>query len=308
MAAQLDTTVKNLDQIVAKRTKEIELQNIQLEQTIEELQQTQDRLVNQEKLASLGALTAGIAHEIKNPLNFINNFADLSIHISQSLQEHVEKIKTLIPSEELTEINELLNNLNLNLDRIYKHGTQADSIVHNMLQHSRGIAGEKMLVDINNLLNEYVTLAYHGMRAQDITFNVKIEKKFDTTLPEIAIVPQEISRVFLNLLNNAYYSVHQKKKQLPKDYIPTIRVSTQKGVDSVIIKIWDNGLGISDDVFPKLFTPFFTTKPPGEGTGLGLSLSYTIITQGHNGTIMADSEPGEFAEFTIELPLKTNLH
>lgn len=307
MAFQLDTTVKNLDQIVAKRTKEVEMQNIKLEQTIEELQQTQDRLVSQEKLASLGALTAGIAHEIKNPLNFINNFAELSIQIEQELQNHLDKIKSLISTDESNEIKELLNNLNLNLGRIYKHGKQADSIVHNMLQHSRGIAGEKMFVDINHLLDEYVTLAYHGMRAQDISFNVKIEKSYDPNLPKIAVVPQEISRVFLNLLNNAYYSVHQKKKQMPEDYVPTVRISTQKSGDLVIIKIWDNGLGISDEIFPKLFTPFFTTKPPGEGTGLGLSLSYTIVTQGHNGVLMADSEPGEFAEFTIQLPIRANL-
>lgn len=308
MAMQLDTTIKNLDHIVAIRTKEVELQNIRLEQTIEELQQTQDRLINQEKLASLGTLTAGIAHEIKNPLNFINNFADLSIQIGQHLQELLNQIKPFLKPEQIQEIQENIDNLNLNLGRIYKHGNQADSIVHNMLQHSRGVAGEKTLVDINHLLDEYVTLAYHGMRAQDITFNVKIEKQYDPNLPETAVVPQEISRVFLNLLNNAYYSVNEKKKQIPKGYIPIVRVSTQKNGDIIFIKIWDNGLGIADEIFPKLFTPFFTTKPPGEGTGLGLSLSYTIITQGHNGVLMADSEPGEFAEFTIQLPIKTNLH
>lgn len=305
MATQLDTMVKHLDNIVAKRTQEVETQNLQLEHTIEELQQAQDRLVNQEKLASLGALTAGIAHEIKNPLNFINNFAELSLHVDQDLQEHLEKIKSKVPPDEVQDLQDSINMLKLNISKIYEHGKRADGIVRNMLQHSRGTPGEKTAIDINVLLDEYVTLSYHGMRAQDSTFNVKLEKNYDKTLPKIPVVPQELSRVFLNLLNNAYYSVNQKKKQLGDAYFPIVRITTQNYNEWVSIKIWDNGLGISNEVFPKLFNPFFTTKPPGEGTGLGLSLSYNIIVQGHNGTLIADSEPGEFAEFVIHLPLKS---
>jgi two-component system NtrC family sensor kinase len=308
MASQLDTMVKNLDTIVSKRTEELEAQNIRLEHTVEELQQAQDRLVNQEKLASLGALTAGIAHEIKNPLNFINNFAELSLQIDEELREFIDKLRPQIGEEETQNLKDLLNTLKTNIDKIYEHGKRADGIVRNMLQHSRGAPGEKILTDVNALLDEYVVLSYHGMRAQDVTFNIKIEKNYDMSLPKVPIVPQEISRVFLNLLNNAYYSTHQKKKQLKESYTPIVKVSTQNDGDFVAIKIWDNGQGIPNEVFPHLFTPFFTTKPTGEGTGLGLSLSYNMIVQGHNGTLIADSEPGEFAEFVVNLPLKSKHH
>lgn len=302
MASQLNNMIQNLDTLVATRTQEVEMQNIQLEQTIDELQQTQNRLITQEKLASLGALTAGIAHEIKNPLNFINNFAELSLDIQTEIQEKLSQMPPLTSEDEKIELNELFERLKLNTTKIFEHGKRADSIVRNMLQHSRGTPGEKDLTNLNALLDEYVGLSYHGMRAQDMSFNVKIEKAYDQTLPLIPLVPQEMSRVFLNLLNNAYYTVHQRKQLEPSSFIPTVRVSTENHQDHVVIKIWDNGMGMSEEVYSKLFTPFFTTKPTGEGTGLGLSLSYNIVVQGHQGTLIANTSYGQFTELVITLP------
>lgn len=303
MADQLNNMIQNLDSIVAQRTEEVELQYNQLEKTIDELKQTQGRLINQEKLASLGALTAGIAHEIRNPLNFINNFAELALQVDTNMEEEIEKIKSSIPPDDAAILHEYLETLKVNISKIHAHGIRADSIVKNMLQHSKGSSGEFVLTDVNAILDEYVTLSYHGMRAQDSSFNVKIEKDYDKDLPKIHLVPQEISRVFLNILNNAYYSVNKKQKELKEEYNPIVRISTKFQHNLVIIKIWDNGFGIPPDVFPKLFFPFFTTKPVGEGTGLGLSLSYNIIVQGHQGTLTAESEEGKFAEFIITLPV-----
>jgi two-component system NtrC family sensor kinase len=304
MANQLDHMINNLDTIVAKRTEEVELKNNELEYTVEELKQTQSRLINQEKLASLGALTAGIAHEIKNPLNFINNFAELSLQICQDINKLKEDMKKHIDPEKIILLEEFSNTLQLNIDRIYEHGKKADGIVHNMLRHSNANAGEMALSDVNALLEEHIKLSYHGMRAQDTSFNVKIVREFDASIPNIFLVPQDMGRVFLNLLNNAYYSVNHKKKRLMDNYSPVVKISTFYKNNLVIIKIWDNGEGIPDSVFPKLFTPFYSTKPSGEGTGLGLSLSYNIIVQGHQGTITANSEYGEFAEFIITIPMR----
>jgi signal transduction histidine kinase len=303
MAAKLDHIIKHLDDLVAKRTREYEIQNVKLEDTIKELRQTRDRLIVQEKLASLGALTAGIAHEIKNPLNFINNFAELCMQLQVEIVEKLTLIKPYLSEKDLETLSNIADTLKLNLSKIQEHGKRADSIVHNMLQHSRGMPGERMKVNIHKLLDEYSALSYHGMRAQDPTFNVNIEKHYDPSVPVLEIVPQEMSRVFLNLLNNAYYSVHQKKKQSSDvSYQPTVIISTEYQKDFVLIKIRDNGVGIPSEVLPKLFTPFFTTKPTGEGTGLGLSLSYNIVVQGHGGTLSANSIEGEFAEFIINLP------
>ncbi|MBA3721904.1 MAG: HAMP domain-containing protein [Parachlamydiaceae bacterium] len=307
MAMQLDNMIQHLDTIVAKRTEEIEQQNTKLENTIEELQKAQDRLINQEKLASLGALTAGIAHEIKNPLNFINNFAELSLQIDSDMEERLEKIKNQIAPEDASLLHEYLETLKTNINKIYDHGKRADSIVRNMLYHSRETQSEMVPTDINALLNEFIPLSYHGMRALDPSFNLKIEKNLDPNLPQITISPQEISRVILNLLNNAFYSVNVKKKDLKDEYTPIVRVTTSSRDNLVVISIWDNGYGISEKIFPKLFTPFFTTKPVGEGTGLGLSLSYNIIVQGHQGTLTATSKFGEFAEFVITLPVSKKI-
>jgi signal transduction histidine kinase len=302
MAVQLNNMVKHLDTLVEIRTKEVENKNKELEKTIDELREAQNRLINQEKLASLGALTAGIAHEIKNPLNFINNFSELSLQLEEELHHELSKIKSYIPEKETKEIEEILKTLKLNISKIYEHGQRADSIVYNMLRHSRGAPGDKIPTDINLLLDQYISLSYHGMRAQNPGFNVKIEKNYDPSIPKVPLISQEISRVLLNLLSNAYYSVNQKKNESGPDYVPIVRITTKNHVDLVVIKIWDNGKGIPIHVFPKLFTPFFTTKPTGEGTGLGLSLSYNIIVHGHGGTLVVDSESGEFAEFIIGLP------
>lgn len=304
MAEQLDHLITHLDELVATRTQAFEEQNIQLQQTIDELTKTKDRLVMQEKLASLGTLTAGIAHEIKNPLNFINNFAELCSQLQNNLQEHLLRLETVLPKEDMEGIKETLATLQLDLTKIIEHGKRADSIVHRMLQHSRTLPGEEETIDLHALLDEYISLSYHSMRGQDPTFNVKIEKEYDPSLPKIRGISQELSRVFLNLLNNAYYAVQQKAKQGKADYQPTVKISTSHQANSISVKIWDNGLGMTEDVLSKLFTPFFTTKPPGEGTGLGLSLSYNIIVQGHGGTLTATSEPGAFAEFIVTLPLR----
>lgn len=302
MASQLNTMVENLDALVSKRTQQYEVQNIQLAQTIEELKETQSRLIVQEKLASLGFLTAGIAHEIKNPLNFINNFAELSLEIQKSIEEKIKEIRPAIPENEKIALEEEWETLRLNARKILEYGKRADSIIHNMLQHSRGSRGDREWVNVNELLNEYASLSYHGMRGKDMNFNTQIEKIFDQSIPLLFLAPQEISRVFLNLLNNAYYSVHQKKLQ-NDSYNPKIRLQTENHKNFITIKIWDNGVGISPQVFPKLFTPFFTTKPAGEGTGLGLSLSYEIIVHEHQGSLTAYSEEGEYAEFVITLPI-----
>ncbi|MBA2367609.1 MAG: GHKL domain-containing protein [Candidatus Protochlamydia sp.] len=301
MAFRLNTLVENLDALVSTRTQEYERQNIKLEHTIDELKATQSRLIVQEKLASLGALTAGIAHEIKNPLNFINNFAELSLEIQKSIEDKLNLLQPALSDNERADLAEEWKTLRLNLKKIFEYGKRADSIVHNMLQHSRGSPGQREWTNINALLNEYAALSYHGMKAKDSGFNVQIEKTFDQTIPLLFLAPQEMSRVFLNLLNNAFYAVHQKKLK-NESHNPKIRLQTENHKNFIIIKIWDNGTGISPEVLSKLFTPFFTTKPAGEGTGLGLSLSYEIIVNEHRGSLTAHSEAGVFTEFVITLP------
>jgi signal transduction histidine kinase len=303
MASKLHSLVTHLDSLVEKRTKQYEEKNAELERAIHKLEQIQDRLIFQEKLASLGQLTAGIAHEIKNPLNFINNFAELTSQIQGELAEECVKIHDCIPKEQQEKITELLDTLKLDIGKIYEHGKRADSIVKNMLQHSRAAPGHIEKINLNPLIDEYVSLAYHGMRAQYQGFNVKVEKNFDPDLPKVSAVPQEISRVIINLLNNAYYALYQKKLSSPPSYDPTLTITTETQGEHVVIKIRDNGIGMSQEVQSHLFTPFFTTKPSGEGTGLGLSLSYNVIVQGHHGTLTVNSEPGQYAEFVIALPI-----
>jgi len=263
-------------------------------------------LVLQEKLASLGQLTAGIAHEIKNPLNFINNFAQLTLELIQELREELLAEKSRVPKERAEEIETLLKDLELNASKINEHGKRADSIVKSMLQHSRGKSGEKQLTDINAMLEEDLHLAYHGMRAQDTTFNVKMEKEFDNTIGSVNIVPQDISRVILNIISNSFYEVHKKKKITGDGFSPVVTLSSKNYTDKIEILIRDNGNGIPEKIKDKLFNPFFTTKPAGEGTGLGLSLSYDIVFKGHNGDITFETEPGKFTEFKITLPKNAN--
>jgi signal transduction histidine kinase len=274
-----------------------------LNATLDNLKAMQDQLVTQEKLASLGALTAGIAHEIKNPLNFVNNFAELSIELVQELKQDLAAYAGEFQNGDSNDIADLLSDLEQNAKKINEHGKRADSIVRSMLQHSRGKAGEHQATDINAVLDEYLNLAYHGMRAQNTDFNVAIEKELDDSIGEIMVVPQDISRVFLNIISNGFYETHKKKLQSAENgFAPAVRVTSKNLGANVEIRIRDNGNGIPESIRDQLFNPFFTTKPTGEGTGLGLSISYDIIVQEHRGDIYFNTREGEFTEFVITLP------
>ncbi len=261
----------------------------------ETLKSTQQQLIHAEKMASLGELTAGIAHEIQNPLNFVNNFSEVSMELTKEMIDEVDKGHT-------ENVKEIANDLILNLEKINHHGKRADAIVKGMLQHSRSNSGKKEWTDINTLCDEYLRLSYHGLRAKDKTFNASFETNFDTTIGKLNIIAQDIGRVILNLINNAFYAVNEKKKENIPDYQPTISITTRKEKDSVIIKVRDNGEGIPSHIADKIFQPFFTTKPTGQGTGLGLSLSYDIITKVHGGELQMESTPGKGTQFTISLP------
>ncbi len=273
-----------------------------LNTTLNDLKATQEKLVVQEKLASLGQLTAGIAHEIKNPLNFVNNFAQLSKELVIELREEFEKVKDKFSKESADNFEDIISNIEQNAAKINEHGNRADSIVRSMLQHSRGKSGERILSDINAILDEDLNLAYHGLRARDTSFNASIEKDYDKNIEKISIVPQDVSRVFLNIINNGFYEANKKKKSSADHFSPALKVTTHDLGDKLEIRIRDNGNGIPEEVREKIFDPFFTTKPSGEGTGLGLSLSYDIIVKEHAGDIKFDSKLGEFTEFIITLP------
>jgi C4-dicarboxylate-specific signal transduction histidine kinase len=289
-----------LEKKVFERTAELEKQKQALQQSLAELRLTQSQLVQREKMASLGELTAGIAHEIQNPLNFVNNFSEINSEIIEEMKEHLAKEKLSQSGEQ--ELNNLSRDLTDNLAKILHHGKRADSIVKNMLQHSRNNAGNKELTDINALCAEYLKLSYHGIRARDKGFNATIQMDFDSGLEKINIVLQDISRVLLNLFNNAFYAVDEKKKSLGEGFEPSVMVRTQKQDGKVIIRIRDNGPGIPQTMLEKIYHPFFTTKPAGQGTGLGLSISYDIIKSA-GGEIKLETEQGEFAEFSISLPI-----
>jgi two-component system NtrC family sensor kinase len=287
-----------LEQLVRERTQEILLQNNRLEETVEELKQTQNQLIQQEKLASLGELTAGIAHEIQNPLNFVNNFSEVSIELIDELKEELSKLNLPEDSADIIDLTQ-------NLQKISHHGKRASGIVKNMLEHSRASTGDKQLVNINALAEEYIKLSFHGLRAKDKSFNSDFKTLLDDNLPQVEVVPQDLGRVLLNLFNNAFYAVQKKaqSENKPADYKPVVTVSTQKLKDEIIITVTDNGLGIPEEIKTKIFQPFFTTKPTGQGTGLGLSLSYDIITKGHAGELEVESTEGEGSKFVITLPL-----
>jgi signal transduction histidine kinase/ligand-binding sensor domain-containing protein len=290
--------------------KELELQKAaelkaafhELDAAHKNLKATQQQLITQEKLASLGQLTAGIAHEIKNPLNFVNNFAALSVDLMKELNATLTKQKDKLGDEAAAEIDDMLHTLEQNAEKINHHGQRADGIVKSMMQHARGSSGQREPADINHLLDEAVNLVYHGMRANDASFNITIEKEYDSTIGKLEVVPQELSRVFLNLINNACYAAHQKKKDSLDGFSPTLSVSTKNLGDKIEIRIRDNGNGIPAEIREKIFNPFFTTKPTGQGTGLGLSISYDIIVQQHRGEIKVETENGKFAEFVVRLP------
>jgi two-component system, NtrC family, sensor kinase len=274
-------------------------QKEETEKTLHRLTVTQTQLVQSEKMASLGELTAGIAHEIQNPLNFVNNFSEVNVEMIEEFK--TEKSKAENERDEKLE-DELLQNISQNLEKILHHGKRADAIVKGMLQHSRTGAVQKESTDINALTNEYLRLSYHGIKAKDSSFNVTLKTDFDNRIGKINIIPQEIGRVILNIFNNAFYAVNEKAKQNHEDYKAVISVSTKKMDDAINITISDNGNGIPQKVRDKIFQPFFTTKPTGEGTGLGLSLSYDIITKAHGGEIKAETKEGEGTAFIISLP------
>ena len=275
---------------------QVEERTSALRKSIEELKTTQKQLIQTEKMASLGELTAGIAHEIQNPLNFVNNFAEVNTELIDELTKEVES-----PGNK--NANELIEDIKANSEKITFHGKRADAIVKSMLQHSRKSSGQKELTDINALCDEYLRLSYHGLRAKDKSFNADFATKFDTTLAPINVVPQDIGRVILNLINNAFYAVNERqKKEKEGSYKPRVTLITSKQGSQIIIEVADNGTGMTVQVKEKIFQPFFTTKPTGEGTGLGLSLSYDIITKGHGGTMEVITKANEGTKFIITIP------
>ena len=288
-----------LEVLVNERTAELVQQKEDLQHALTELRETQSQLIQSEKMASLGELTAGIAHEIQNPLNFVNNFSEVN-------NELIEEMKSELVAGNQQEAIEIADDVKQNLEKILHHGKRADAIVKGMLQHSRKSSGTREPTDINALADEYLRLAYHGLRAKDKSFNATMNTDFDANISKINIVPQDIGRVFLNLITNAFYAVTEKFRQTQPGihYEPTVSVSTKKINEVVEIKVTDNGNGIPPKILDKIFQPFFTTKPTGEGTGLGLSLSYDIV-KAHGGEIQIQSEEGKETTFTVTLPAKT---
>lgn len=296
-----------LEHLVAERTEELMQQKNELEKALEHLQAAQAQLIQAEKMASLGELTAGIAHEIQNPLNFVNNFSELSIELAQELKEAFEK-----PDLDKELVSDLVGDLVQNQEKINHHGKRAANIVSGMLQHSRTGSGKKEPVRINDLADEYLRLSYHGLRAKNKEFNAKMSTDFDPSIGDIDVVPQDMGRVLLNLINNAFYAVSQKKSELKntatETYEPLVTVTSRKTTDGTVeICVADNGTGIPPAVAAKIFQPFFTTKPSGQGTGLGLSLAYDIVTKGHGGTLDVQSVEGKGTTFVIRIPIKSPL-
>ena len=281
--------------LLHQQKQEIEQQRATAEKTLAELKTTQTQLIQSEKMASLGELTAGIAHEIQNPLNFVNNFSEVSAELVGELRE--ESI-----AGNHAEVMAITDDLTQNLEKIAHHGQRASSIVRGMLEHARTSTGERQATNLNALADEARRLSYHGLRAKDNSFNTKLVTNFDETLNSVSVIPQDLSRVFLNLFNNAFYAVSEKKKQLDPSFQPEVSVMTKQMDDALEIRVRDNGNGIPEAVLEKIFQPFFTTKPAGQGTGLGLSLSYDIVTKGHGGTLTATTREGEFTEFVVTLP------
>jgi len=280
---------ETLEHKVTERTAE-------LNQSLTDLKTTQTQLIQSEKMASLGELTAGIAHEIQNPLNFVNNFSEVN-------KEMVEELEDELKKGNIEEALAIAADIKGNEEKINHHGKRADSIIKGMLEHSRVASGEKQLVDLNDLADEFLKLSYHGLRAKDKSFNAELITNFDKKLPKVNIAQQDIGRVLLNLFNNAFYAVNQKQKTAGADYKPEVTVSTSIEKNDLVIKVKDNGNGIPDAIKDKIMQPFFTTKPTGEGTGLGLSLSYDIVVKGHGGSISVDTNEGEFTGFTVSLPI-----
>ena len=295
-AAQSAVAIEN-----ARLFENVETRTGELAKSLEDLRTAQDRLVHTEKLASPGQLTAGIAHEIKNPLNFVNNFSAVSVELIDELREALGGVH--LDSKLRAEISEIADTLQGNLDKVVQHGKRADAIVKNMLLHSRQGSGEHRPVDINALVDESLNLAYHGARAEKQGFNITLERSFDPAAGEVDLFPQEITRALLNLISNGFYAATKRKAEANGgNYEPTLAAATKNLGDRVEIRIRDNGTGIPPEAKEKLFNPFFTTKPAGEGTGLGLSISHDIIVKQHGGSIEVDTQPGDFTEIRITLP------
>jgi signal transduction histidine kinase len=290
---------KHTNLLLSEQKEEISAQRDELGHTLEQLKATQTQLIQSEKMASLGELTAGIAHEIQNPLNFVNNFSEVN-------QEMIDELEEELNAGNIEEALGIAAGIKQNEQKISHHGKRADGIVKGMLQHSRTSTGEKQLTNINVLADEFLKLSYHGLRAKDKNFNAELVTNFDPDLPPVHIVKQDIGRVLLNLFNNAFYAVAQKAKTADPGYKPTVEFTTLLEGDQIAISVKDNGMGIPDAIKEKIMQPFFTTKPTGEGTGLGLSLSYDIVVKGHGGSIQVDSVEGEGSEFIIQLPIKVN--
>ena len=307
-----ETLKAALEVQVTERTAALTLQKEELQLALDELKATQNQLIQSEKMASLGELTAGIAHEIQNPLNFVNNFSEVNAELIAEMKQEIEK-------GNLEEVKALASDIADNEQKINHHGKRADAIVKGMLQHSRRSTGIKEPTDINALADEYLRLAYHGLRAKDKSFNATMKTDYDESLGEINVIPQDMGRVILNLITNAFYAVTEKKKQMPPspkgeqgktptDYEPIVTVTTKRlgtssgGGGRVEIKVADNGNGIPQKILDKIFQPFFTTKPTGQGTGLGLSMSYDIVTKGHAGELKVETKEGEGSQFIIILP------
>ena len=309
---RLNATINELENSKAS----LQESNYQLNLSLDTLKKTQAQLIQSEKMASLGELTAGIAHEIQNPLNFVNNFSELSVDLANELKEELEKLE--VAEKEKVYMADIIEDLSQNQEKINHHGKRASSIVKGMLEHSRKSSGSKEPTDINALTDEYLRFAYHGLKAKDQDFNATMETHFDPNLPKIEIIPQDFGRVILNLINNAFYAVNERSKnaeradsplgaggkdgkKMSPDYVPTVSVTTQLTADSqLLIAIKDNGPGIPDAIKDKIFQPFFTTKPTGQGTGLGLSLSYDIV-KAHGGELKMESNEGDGTEFIIKL-------
>ena len=292
--------------LVEKLADELKGKNEQLESVLEDLRQAQDQIVMREKLAALGELTAGVAHEIKNPLNFVKNFSEVSEELIDELKEALEDFAEQIPEDDRSYIDEITGDLTSNLKRIQSHGDRANRIVHDMLQMGRG-SGDLQPTDINGLLDEYARLAYHSARATDSEFQLDILHDLDPEMGDIDVIPQDLGRVFLNMVSNACYATDEKRSSAQVDgYGPTIWLKTRRGEEQIEIRVKDNGNGMPPHVVEKIFNPFFTTKPTGEGTGLGLAMSSDIVRE-HGGTIQVETEPGEFTEMIVTLPLEPPL-
>jgi two-component system NtrC family sensor kinase len=291
--------------ITARKREEEELHKAkdQAEAALADLKQTQEQLVRSQKMASLGQLTAGIAHEIKNPLNFVNNFAETCVELMDELKQEIKSVRGQFNEEALENVDDLFETLTGDLGKINEHGRRADDIVKSMLLHARGDVLDRVETALNPLVLEALKLAYHGERAKDKSFQVTLEEHLEESARSAEVMPQEITRVLVNLFGNAFYAVNKRAQVAgDKNYQPTVSITTRGSGDGVEIRVRDNGTGIPKDIREKLFEPFFTTKPPGEGTGLGLSVCYDIIVSGHGGQMSVDSKTGEFTQFSILLP------